>query len=86
MEAGAEAVDIARGLGDDEVLAAALHGAHTSLLNVSHLGERLAVSEEVIAVSRRQGDRESTLRGLQSRSSTWCRPRGSRRRGRASWS
>ena len=67
MEAGAEAVDIARGLGDDEVLAAALHGAHTSLLNVSHLEERLGVSREVIDVSRTRGNRESTLRGLQSR-------------------
>jgi DNA-binding SARP family transcriptional activator len=67
MEAGAEAVDIARDLGDDEVLAAALHGAHTSLLNVSHLEQRLEVSAEVIEVSRRHGDRENTLRGLQSR-------------------
>ena len=37
MEAGAEAVDIARELGDDRVLAAALSGAHTSLLHVAHL-------------------------------------------------
>jgi hypothetical protein len=67
MEAAAEAVDIARDLGDDQALAAALHGAHTSLLHVAHLEQRLGVSEEVIEVSRRQGDRESTLRGLQSR-------------------
>jgi hypothetical protein len=67
MEAGAEAVDLARGLGDDQVLVAALHGAHTSLLNVSHLKERLVVSREVIDVSRTVGDRENTLRGLQSR-------------------
>ncbi|HZO07863.1 MAG TPA: AAA family ATPase, partial [Myxococcota bacterium] len=67
MEAGAEAVDIARALGDDEALAAALHGAHTSLLHVAHLQDRLGVSAEVIEVSRRIGHRESTMRGLQSR-------------------
>ena len=67
MEAGAEAVDIARALGDDEALAAALHGAHTSLLHVAHLEDRLGVSAEVIEVSRRIGHRESTMRGLQSR-------------------
>ena len=67
MEAAAEAVDIARALGDDEALAAALHGAHTSLLHVAHLEDRLGVSAEVIEVSRRIGHRESILRGLQSR-------------------
>jgi DNA-binding SARP family transcriptional activator len=67
MEAAAESVDIARALGDDEALAAALHGAHTSLLHVAHLEQRLDVGAEVIAVSRRMGHRESTMRGLQSR-------------------
>jgi len=67
MEAAAEAVDIARALGDDQALAAALHGAHTSLLHPAHLHQRLEVSAEVIQVSKRIGHRESTLRGLQSR-------------------
>jgi DNA-binding SARP family transcriptional activator len=67
MEAAAEAVDIARALGDDQALAAALHGAHTSLLHPAHLHQRLGVSAEVIQVSRRAGLAESTLRGLHSR-------------------
>ena len=67
MEAAAEAVEIARALGDDQVLAAALHGAHTSLLHPAHLEQRLRVGAEVIELSRRIGHRESTLRGLQSR-------------------
>ena len=66
MEAAAEAVDIARALGDDSALAAALHGAHTSLLHVAHLEQRVGVGVEVIEVSRRAGLRESVLRGLQS--------------------
>jgi len=67
MEAGAEAVDIARELGDDRVLTAALQGAHTSLLHAAHLSDRLAVSAEVIEVSRRAHDRAGTLMGLQDR-------------------
>jgi len=67
MEAGAEAVDIARELGDDHVLTAALQGAHTSLLHAAHLSDRLAVSAEVIEVSTRAHDRAGTLMGLQDR-------------------
>jgi len=67
MEAAAEAVDIARDLGDDQVLAAALQGAHTSLLHVSHLEQRLGVGAEVIEVASRLPDRQVTLQGLQNR-------------------
>jgi hypothetical protein len=67
MEAAAEAVDIARDLGDDQVLAAALQGAHTSLLHISHLEERLGVAQEVVDVASRLPDRQSTLQGVQNR-------------------
>ena len=67
MEAAAEAVDIARDLGDDRVLTAALQGGHTSLLHAAHLADRLAVSAEVIEVSRRAHDRDGTMMGLQDR-------------------
>ncbi|HEX6653487.1 MAG TPA: AAA family ATPase [Thermoleophilaceae bacterium] len=67
MEAAAEAVDIARALGDDQALAAALHGAHTSLLHAAHLEQRLVIGVDVIEVSKRIGHRESTMRGVHSR-------------------
>ncbi len=67
MSLSGEAVQIAHDLADDHVLAAALAGRHVSLLHVDHLAERLAVSDELIRVSAKTGDRERALQGLHAR-------------------
>jgi DNA-binding SARP family transcriptional activator len=52
----AEALAMARRLGDENVLAAALLARHTTLLHVRHLDERLRLSEELMGlrVERRE--------------------------------
>jgi DNA-binding SARP family transcriptional activator len=47
-----EAVALARPLGDDVVLTAALAGRHVSLLHVEHVEERVRVGEELLARTR----------------------------------
>jgi DNA-binding SARP family transcriptional activator len=44
----AEAVALARTLGDEQVLAAALAGRHVSLLHVAHVDERMRVTREIL--------------------------------------
>jgi predicted ATPase/DNA-binding SARP family transcriptional activator len=67
LDLSSQAVQIAHDLADDHVLAAALAGRHVSLLHVSHLTERLAVSDELIRIAAKIGDRERALHGLQAR-------------------
>jgi hypothetical protein len=62
-----EAVQLAHDLGDQHVLYDALAGSHVSMLHISHLPERLIVSDEMIRLSRQIGDRERTLQGLHAR-------------------
>jgi DNA-binding SARP family transcriptional activator len=52
---GAEAVAMARRVGDDGALAAALMGRHAALLDIEHAPERLATIDEAIAVAERIG-------------------------------
>jgi DNA-binding SARP family transcriptional activator len=47
----AEAVEMARRLGDTDALLTALMARHVVLLNVAHLDERLRIIDEVLAVS-----------------------------------
>jgi hypothetical protein len=49
-ELGAEAVAMARRLGDENVLVAALLARHATLLHVRHLDERLVLSEEFMGL------------------------------------
>jgi DNA-binding SARP family transcriptional activator len=67
LELAANAVDLARRLGDDEVLAATLAGRHVSLLHISHLGERVLVSSELLEVARRIGDAEREMQARHAR-------------------
>ena len=52
---GAEAVAMARRVGDDGALAAALMGRHAALLDIEHAPERLATIDEAVAVAERIG-------------------------------
>ena len=54
-ELGAEAVAMARRVGDDGALAAALMGHHAALLDIEHAPERLATIDEAVAVAERIG-------------------------------
>jgi hypothetical protein len=53
-----EALELARSLGDDDVLATALLGRHTALLHVAYVGERLAISTELVALAQRTDSRD----------------------------
>jgi DNA-binding SARP family transcriptional activator len=61
------AVGLAGGLGDDQVLAAALAGRHVALLHVAHVEERLSVVARMLELARRAGDREREMQALQAR-------------------
>jgi len=63
VKAGAEAIAMARRLGDDAALAFALACDHTAISNPAHLQERLAVSTELITVGERLGQSELALVG-----------------------
>jgi DNA-binding SARP family transcriptional activator/RecA/RadA recombinase len=52
---GAEAVAMARRVGEDGALAAALMGQHAALLDIEHAPERLATIDEAVAVAERIG-------------------------------
>jgi tetratricopeptide (TPR) repeat protein len=56
------AVEQARGSGDVAALAAALIARHGALLHAEHLDERLELSEHMVSLARRAGQRE--LEGL----------------------
>jgi tetratricopeptide (TPR) repeat protein len=62
IELSGAAVEQARGSGDVEALAAALMARHGALLHADHLAERLELSEHMVALARRAGQRE--LEGL----------------------
>ena len=62
IELSGAAVEQARGSGDVEALAAALTARHGALLHAEHLAERLELSEHMVALARRAGQRE--LEGL----------------------
>jgi tetratricopeptide (TPR) repeat protein len=51
IELSREAVALARRLGDERVLAAALAGRHVSLLHVAHVEERMRVTREILATA-----------------------------------
>jgi len=60
---GAEAVELARGPGDEWALAYALNARHVSLWRPDRLDERLAIAREMVALAERTGDREGELQG-----------------------
>ena len=62
IELSGAAVEQARGSGDVEALAAALTARHGALLHAEHLAERLELSEHMVTLARRAGQRE--LEGL----------------------
>ena len=63
VAAGQEAIAMARRLQDDEALAFALACAHTSILEPSHLDQRLEVATELVAVGQRLNNDELVLLG-----------------------
>jgi DNA-binding SARP family transcriptional activator len=63
----AEAVALARALGDEQVLAATLAGRHVSLLHVAHVDERMRVTRESLAIADRTGDPRLEMQTLQAR-------------------
>ena len=58
-----EAVAIARRVGDPAVLAAALRGTHWSLWVPANVQERVAISNEMVALGEQSGDRTLQLEG-----------------------
>ena len=52
------ALDMARQIGDTHALVAVLRSRHTALLHISHLGERLRLSDETLALADDVGERE----------------------------
>ncbi|HEX6022217.1 MAG TPA: protein kinase, partial [Solirubrobacter sp.] len=62
IELSGAAVEQARGSGDVQALAASLIARHGALLHAEHLAERLELSEQMVALARRAGERE--LEGL----------------------
>jgi len=58
LTTSAEAIAMARRIGDDDALAFALANAHTALSDPRHLDARLTVSTELVAVSERAGNPE----------------------------
>jgi DNA-binding SARP family transcriptional activator len=67
MELAAQAVQIARDLGDSRALAAATAARHGSLLHIAHLEERLEVSAELIRMARALRDPVRLQMALQTR-------------------
>jgi tetratricopeptide (TPR) repeat protein len=59
----AEAVDLARRLGDPSALLSALHSRHATMLGPESLEERLAVATEIVGLARDVGDPELSLQG-----------------------
>ena len=57
---GEAAVAMARRLGDDDALAAALMGLHAALLDAGHAGERRAAAEEALTLARGSDSLEAT--------------------------
>jgi DNA-binding SARP family transcriptional activator len=66
MALASEAVTLARGLGDDQVLAAALAGRHVSLLHVEHVEARIAILREILALADRAADPRLEMQALHS--------------------
>ena len=58
------ALVMARRAGDTRTLLAALESRHTALLHIEHLDERLALSEEFLALAEAVGERELRALGL----------------------
>lgn len=67
IELSAEAVALARALGDERVLASALAGRHVSLLHVAHAAERMRVTREILAIADRAKDPRLEMQTLQAR-------------------
>ena len=67
LRLAAEAVELARPLGDDLVLAAALSGRHVSLLHVAHVDERIKVGRQILALADRTGDPQLEMQTLHAR-------------------
>jgi DNA-binding SARP family transcriptional activator len=61
------ALDAARALGDDGVLAAALTARHVALLHVAHVDERIGLGREVLAIADRTRDAGLELQALHAR-------------------
>jgi DNA-binding SARP family transcriptional activator len=59
----AEAVALAREVGEPATLALALNARRVALWSAEHADERLAVASEMVAMAARAGDREATLQG-----------------------
>ena len=58
MALSGEALEMARAVGDPEALITALQSRHAALLHVSHLDERLALDDEILALAGRISLRE----------------------------
>jgi len=58
---GAEAVELARRLGDEGALTYALNARHVSLWRADRLEERLAIAREMVALAEEAGNREGEL-------------------------
>ncbi len=58
MALSGEALEMARSVGDPEALITALQSRHAALLHVSHLDERLALDDEILALAGRISLRE----------------------------
>ena len=63
MELSQQAVDQARQLGDNTILAAALNARHMALLGPDTVDERLALADELIRLSEQEGRKELLLAG-----------------------
>ena len=59
----ASALELARAASAPGALADVLSARHVALWSAAHLGERLALAEEMIALGERGGDRERVLQG-----------------------
>ena len=59
----ADAVAMARRLGDARALAFALYGRHWALLGPDRLEERLAVASELVEIAEQAGEKETALHG-----------------------
>jgi DNA-binding SARP family transcriptional activator len=59
----AEAVEIARSLGDSATLAYVLDGRHSAIWGLDNIEERLAIVDEIVRLADEIGDRERQIQG-----------------------
>lgn len=67
LRLSAEALNVARRLGDSAALGRALNARRLALWGPDHLNDRLAASEELVSLAKRLGDRELLVQGRH-----WC--------------